>query len=114
MDERYFFNPMLFGQLLAMKSGKEIFQYVCEGLSEVYGDDAPDNATVRAYLTREDFDPSLLTQEQKTIINLKLQEHLESDAQMLRDLLLYKHMKACGEVKDFDEYLQLRYPDEEL
>lgn len=85
--------------------------YVLSEPSETYGDDAPDEKTVKKFLLSPNADSQLSPWERAIVID-KVLECAEVNFRTTCDLIRYQFMRDAGMVRSMDEFLALFRSDD--
>ena len=90
---------------------QDTLNYVLSELTETYGDNAPDENTVKKFLLTPNTDTQLSPRERVIVID-KVLECAEINFRTTCDLIRYKFMKDAGMVHSIDEFLALFRSDD--
>ena len=90
---------------------QDTLNYILSELTEIYGDNAPDENAVKNFLLSPDSDTLLSSQERVVVID-KVLERAEINFRTTCDLIRYRFMKDAGMVHSMDEFLALFHSDD--
>ena len=90
---------------------QDTLNYILSELTEIYGDNAPDENAVKNFLLSPNADTQLSPQE-RVIVMDKVLECAEINFRTTCDLIRYKFMKDAKVVHSMDEFLALFRSDD--
>ena len=113
MRENIYFDPTFMERLFHKGAENETLEYICNELRKTFHEEAPDRDAVKAFLTKGEYDPEVLTEDYLDVINMSLLEFNQVLLVEMRHMFMFQYLKRHGVVDTMSEYLDLQYPDKE-